>query len=243
MVAKAKSPKIKETDLFPPVRDYLEKNGYTVRSEVRNCDIVAVKDSDVIVVELKTGMNVSLLIQATDRQRITDSVYVAIPDPPGRKGAHWRGIKRVLRQLELGLILVTFSPRRTIVSVAFDPLPYRRTKRSKRRGAVIQEVADRSADYNTGGSTRTPLVTAYRENAIYIACCLAEMGPSSPKALRAVGAGAKTTSILSSNFYGWFQRVARACYQVTESGRAETARFPEIHAQALDALKSCDGST
>ena len=69
------------------------------------------------------------------------------------------------------------------------------------------------------------------------------MGPSSPKALRAVGAGAKTTSILSSNFYGWFQRVARACYQVTESGRAETARFPEIHAQALDALKSCDGST
>ena len=95
MVAKAKSPKIKETDLFPPVRDYLEKNGYTVRSEVRNCDIVAVKDSDVIVVELKTGMNVSLLIQATDRQRITDSVYVAIPDPPGRKGAHWRGIKRV----------------------------------------------------------------------------------------------------------------------------------------------------
>ena len=233
---KASTQKLKETDLFPPVRDYLVSHGYTVRSEVRNCDVVAVKDDDVIVVELKTNVNVSLLIQATDRQRITDSVYVAIPDPRGKKGAHWRGIKRVLRQLELGLILVTFTPRRTVVSVAFDPLPYRRTQRARRRGAVIQEVADRSADYNVGGSTRTPLVTAYRENAIYIACCLAEMGPSSPKSLRAVGGGEKTTSILSSNFYGWFQRIAHACYQVNEQGRAEAARFPEIHAQARAAL-------
>lgn len=232
----AAASRLMETDLFPPVRDYLESNGYTVRSEVRNCDVVAVKGDDVIVVELKTAMNVSLLIQATDRQRITDSVYVAIPDPRGRKGAHWRGVKRVLRQLELGLMLVTFGPRKTVVSVAFDPLPYERRKLSKRRGAVIQEVADRSADYNLGGSTRTPLVTAYRENAIYIACCLAELGPSSPRTLRAVGTGEKTTAILASNFYGWFQRIERACYQVTEAGRGEAERFPDIHTQALAAI-------
>ncbi len=238
---KTATPQLKETDLFPPVRDYLEKKGYTVRSEVRNCDVVAVKEEDVIVVELKTSINVSLLIQATDRQRITDSVYVAIPDPRGRKSAHWRGIKRVLHQLELGLILVTFSPRNTVVSVAFDPLPYQRRKLSRRRSAVIQEVANRSADYNVGGSNRTPLVTAYRENAIYIACCLVELGPSSPRELRDVGTGEKTTAILGSNFYGWFQRIERARYQVTDAGRTESKRFPDIHAQALSAITARRG--
>ena len=30
-----------ETDLYRPVHDYLVKQGYTVRSEVRHCDIAA----------------------------------------------------------------------------------------------------------------------------------------------------------------------------------------------------------
>ena len=35
---------MQETDLFPPVKKYLEANGYTVRAEVKNCDITATKD-------------------------------------------------------------------------------------------------------------------------------------------------------------------------------------------------------
>ncbi len=96
----------RETDLYQPIRDYLIENGYTVRSEVINCDITAVKDDDLIVIELKRSANIELLIQATERQRITDSVYVAIPTPK-TKGSRWRGIKRVLRMLEVGLMVVS----------------------------------------------------------------------------------------------------------------------------------------
>ena len=71
----------RETDLYAPVRDWLVAQGYTVRAEVKDCDITATKDGDLIVVELKRSFNVDLLIQATKRQRLTDSVYVAIPRP------------------------------------------------------------------------------------------------------------------------------------------------------------------
>ena len=42
-------------------------------------------------------------------------------------------------------------------------------------------------DDNAGGSTRRPLVTAYRENALLVAAVLARHGPLAPKQLRALG--------------------------------------------------------
>ena len=70
-----------ETDLYKPVYDYLVRQGYTVHSEVKNCDITAIKGEELIVVELKTSFNLKLLAQGAKRQRIADSVYVAIPVP------------------------------------------------------------------------------------------------------------------------------------------------------------------
>ena len=43
---------LRETELYPPVKAYLEANGYTVRAEVLGCDVVALKDDDVVAVEL-----------------------------------------------------------------------------------------------------------------------------------------------------------------------------------------------
>jgi hypothetical protein len=223
---------LKETDLYAPIKRFFETNGYTVRAEVRDCDVVAMKGDDMVVVELKTSANMELLVQATDRQRISESVYVAVPAPETKKrstrrSSHWKGVKRILRQLELGLI--TVDPARIKpVQVVFDPLPYRRRKVSAKRRAVITEVAERSGDYNVAGSTRTKLVTAYRESAIYVAWCLREVGPTTPGALRNLGTGARTTSILSSNFYGWFQRIARGTYQITAKGTEDLWTYPEI---------------
>jgi len=42
-----------ETDLFPPIKKHLEASGYTVRAEVRDCDITAFKDDELIIIELK----------------------------------------------------------------------------------------------------------------------------------------------------------------------------------------------
>jgi hypothetical protein len=49
----AQSPRFAETDLSKPLQTYLAAQGYTVRCEVKHCDIVAVKDDVLIVIELK----------------------------------------------------------------------------------------------------------------------------------------------------------------------------------------------
>lgn len=216
---------LKETDLYQPIRDYLIQNGYTVRSEVINCDITAIKDDDLIVIELKRSANIQLLIQATERQRITDSVYVAIPAPKTR-GSRWRGIQRVLRILEVGLMVVSFATKIPTVKVMFDPLPYTGKRRQRKRRAVLKEIAERSGEYNVAGSTGKKVITAYRENAIHIACCLETFGAMSPKRLRLLDTGEKTLSILSSNFYGWFQRIERGVYDLTASGKTALSDYP-----------------
>ncbi len=229
MAARTRKQPKRETDLYAPVRDYLEIHGYTVRAEVNHCDITATKGDDLIIIELKRQFGIDLLMQATERQRISESVYVAIPAPArmGRK-SRWPGIKRLVRQLELGLLLVYLDGPAPRVEIAFHPLPYQRQRRKKARRAVLQEMAGRSANHNIGGSTRRQLVTAYRENAIHIACCLERFGALKPKQLRAFGTGAKTTSILSSNFYGWFERVARGVYALTAQGKDELGLYPEV---------------
>ena len=226
-----------ETELSAPVKAYLESHGYQVNCEVKDCDIVATKGDDLIIVELKTSVNLTLLVQATKRQSISDSVYVAVPAPT-KRNRQWRGTLTVLKRLEIGLLLVEQGAMGMVVSKQFDPLPYQRKKNTRSRRALLTEVADRSGDYNVGGSTKRTLMTAYRENAILIACCLAKLGPSSPKSLRNLGAGDKTTSILSANHYGWFQRVEKGVYELTDQGDFESRSFKQIYEQAEAYLKA-----
>ena len=221
---------ISETDLYRPLHDYLVEQGYTVRSEVKNCDIAAVKDGDLIVIEMKRALNVPLLAQAVQRQKITDSVYVAVPRPSNKR--KWmggsKGVQDVLRRLEVGLIFVSPNGRKPQVEIMFHPLPHERRRRKSAHRAVLQEIERRSADFNEGGSCRRKIVTAYRENAVQIACYLAETGPASPKALRALGAGPKTLSILYRNVYSWFERADKGVYALSAKGRIELAQYPEL---------------
>ena len=207
-----------ETELSAPVKAYLESHGYQVNCEVKDCDIVATRGDDLIIVELKTSVNLTLLVQATKRQSISDSVYVAVPAPT-KRNRQWRGTLTVLKRLEVGLLLVEEGAMGMVVSKQFDPIPYQRKKNTRSRRALLTEVADRSGDYNVGGSTKTTLMTAYRENAILIACCLSKLGPSSPK-------------ILSANHYGWFQRVEKGVYELTDQGDFESRSFKQIYKQA-----------
>jgi hypothetical protein len=218
----------RETDLYGPLRGYLEAQGYSVRGEVQDCDLTATKGDELIVIELKRRFDTQLLIKAARRQRAADSVYVAVPRPGSRESrSRWRGIRHLLRRLELGLIFV--SPgRHSRIEIVFHPLSYRGQRNRPARTAILREIAGRSGDYNLGGSTGRPIVTAYRENCIFVATCLAECGPLAPRALRALGTGEKTLSILASNFYGWFDRVAHGVYALKEAGRAAQAQYPEL---------------
>lgn len=218
-----------ETSLYAPVRDFLAAQGFVVRAEVSGCDIAATRGDELVIVELKRNFSAELLFQATERQRITDSVYVALPMPPeGFSRSRWRMIKRLLRRLELGLILVSLGPGPPRVEVVLQPEPYQRRKPKKLKRTLLDEMGGRSGDFNVGGSARRKLVTAYRENAIFIACCLERFGPLSPKRLRELGTGPKTFAILRGNFYGWFRRVSRGVYELTQVGREEIKQYPRV---------------
>jgi hypothetical protein len=219
---------MKESDLFEPVKNYLEAGGYKVRAEVKNCDITATKGDELIIVELKLSANLQLFIQATNRQYITDSVYVAIPRPTQRSKKHWKGILHILRRLELGLIFVDVDNPVNPVEIVFHPIEFQRRKFKHRKRAIIKEAENRSQNLNVGGSNKKKIITAYKENAIQIAVYLREIGDTSAKILREYDSGKKTLSILYSNFYGWFQRVDRGIYGITQKGEKELNNFPGL---------------
>ena len=72
-----------ETDLYPPIKTFLEGQGYAVKGEIGRCDVVAVRgDEDPVVVEMKTRFSLDLVFQAVERFSLTDRVYVAIEHRP-----------------------------------------------------------------------------------------------------------------------------------------------------------------
>lgn len=234
----------READLYAPIRDYLVAQGYTVRGEVRGCDITATREGDLVVIEMKRSLSVALLVQATQRQQLADSVYVAVPAPrQARDRGYVRGLRHLLRRLELGLIYVHFRADGAAVEVVSHPLPLRRRRDRRERRAVLREMAGRSGDHSEGGGNGRPVVTAYREAALYIAFCLGRRGPLAPRQLRALGGGAKTQSILAKDFYGWFERVERGVYRLRSAGEAALAQQPDLAAGFEERLaRHVDGS-
>ncbi|MGE5559219.1 MAG: DUF2161 family putative PD-(D/E)XK-type phosphodiesterase [Bacillota bacterium] len=241
-----KKPSVKETDLYRPIHDYLVRQGYAVYGEVKNCDITALRGEELVVIELKRNFTLPLILQAVKRQESADSVYVAVPRPKGCKAlSALRGMFRLLRRLELGLITVALGKENATVEILLHPAPFDRagSRRSSRRKRlhIIREIEGRSGDYNAGGSSRREIMTAYRENCIRIACCLDKFGPLAPKDLRGrFGAGPKTQSILGKNFYGWFDRVEKGLYALTEKGRKDLAKYPAMVERFTPVLSSAE---
>jgi hypothetical protein len=225
--------KLLEVDLYKPIQSYFSNEEYEVYGEVRDCDIVAVKGDELVVIELKLTLSVDLLIQATKRQRLTDQVYIAIPKPKYRLNSkQWTDKCHLVRRLELGLIVVSFSGKIAKAEMIFHPTPFNRRKSSGqnklKREKVIKEINGRSGDFNVGGSNRTKIMTAYKENCIQIASYLDNSGPLSPKTLIQKGTGDKTSSILTKNYYGWFERIKRGTYVISEKGKAEVKEYSDL---------------
>jgi len=232
--------KLYEADLYEPIQKHFSKQGYRVNGEVHDCDLTAVKDEELIIVELKLNLNIDLLLQATRRQRLTDLVYIAIPKPKRISRKRWNDIIQLVRRLELGLIIVSLAGNRKKIEFKVHPEPYKRmtSKNTRKKAALIKEIEGRSADYNIGGSNKTKIMTAYKENCIQIACYLEKLGQMSPKALVALGTGDKTPLILQKNYYKWFERVERGIYVITEQGKADLENYPELVEYYLGGLKT-----
>lgn len=230
---------LRESELYGPVRDYLEGLGYEVKGEVKDCDMTALRDGELIVVELKRGFTLELVYQAMDRQRIADGVYVAVPLPKrGYRAPHLRDMEALCRRLELGLIFVGLTSRGAAqVDVAVHPreaAPPRRDK--KRRLAVIREHEGRTGSANTGGVTRRKILTAYKERALRAAKILRGSGPLLAEDVRSACGGGDVAAILSRNVLGWFDREPapggrRYLYRVNEKGLAALEEYADLLAE------------
>jgi hypothetical protein len=94
----------------------------------------------------------------------------------------------------------------------------------KRRSRLVAEHRRRQGDPTLGGGSRTPIMTAYRQQALLCAALIAS-GHSRPRDLRALAPDA--AKILQRNVYGWFERVERGTYGLTRAGQDALLRWPQ----------------
>ena len=227
--------RLRERDLYGPVRDYLEGLGYEVKGEVKDCDVTALRDGELIVVELKTGFTLELIYQALDRQRIADGVYVAVPLPKrGYMAPQIKDMQSLCRRLELGLIFVGFTSKGAPqLDVYLNPKEAGRPRTNrKRRLAVLREHGGRTGSANTGGVTRTKILTVYKEQALLVAKILRDNGPLLVQTVKKLGGPPNTAAILGRNPLHWFTR--------TREG-GETRYTYHVNRQGLEALEQYEG--
>jgi hypothetical protein len=203
-----------ESDLYKPVMALLEGQGYSVKGEILGCDVVAVRGKEPpVIVELKRTFGIGLVLQGVNRLAISDTIYLAVGEWPKKM----REVRKLCRRLGFGLMVVAGKR----VDVLIDPAAYKPSKNKRRIGRLLGEHARRVGDPNLGGSsTKVPLMTAYRQQALRCAGLLASNGPMKVAALRAAADAPKAAAILSADHYGWFERVERGIYGLTPKGRA-----------------------
>jgi hypothetical protein len=212
-----------ETSLYPAVKRFLEASGFRVKGEVNGCDAVAVQDGEALrlaIVEMKLGFSLDLLLQAVDRMCMADEVWLAVPATRRGRDRDPR-VHRLCRLIGLGLMAVNVTRDR--IEVLAEPGPYRPRLNSRCRGRLLSEHAGRTGDPSPGGSSRQPIMTAYRQQALACAAVL-QAGPGRLRDLRVVTPAAD--QILRRNVYGWFERVEYGVYRLTADGEAALRRWP-----------------
>lgn len=214
-----------ETELYEPVKSFFESQGYIVKAEINDIDVLALKEEVMIAIELKVKISLKHIYQAIERQKIVDNVFLAIPKTTYK--SHKTSIKHfnlLLKRLSLGLIIVDGYK----IEVMFEPNYYDLDKskslNKRRKNNLLENFNNLRKDSNTGGS-KGKRMTIYKQNAIEIAKFLAVNPGSSPKVIKQATGVEKTASILQKNFYDWFDKGGYASYFLTKKGLTEYKRF------------------
>ena len=205
-----------ETSLYHPVKTFLESAGYAVKGEIGGCDLVGLSDGDptvVVICELKLTFNLELILQAVDRAAVSDEVWIAARiSAKGRGREADRRYRDLCRRLGLGMLGVSDKGEVSIIVSSVSPMP---RSNPKRRTRLIKEHRKRVGDPALGGSTKVPIMTAYRQQALACAAALAD-GPLRPRDLKTVASTAG--QILLKNYYGWFEKIEKGLYGLSPSG-------------------------
>ncbi|MDZ4394239.1 DUF2161 family putative PD-(D/E)XK-type phosphodiesterase [Cypionkella sp.] len=207
---------MKEADLYPDLKAYLEGQGYVVKAEIGACDILARRgDEPPVVVEMKISFSLGLVMQGIARQALFDDVYLAVPVTEKGWKLRYKDIVALCRRLGLGLLAV--KPGQ--VEAHLDPGPYSPRKNAVRAGRLLREFERRVGDPNTGGTTGIKRVTAYRQDALRCLVVLTA-GPMKASEVAKAAGVVRAAGLMRADHYGWFERVSVGIYALTPQGRA-----------------------
>ncbi len=214
-----------ETSLYLPVKAFLESAGYLVKGEIGGCDLVGISGDEppvVVICELKMSFNLEVVLQAVDRAAIADEVWIAAKiSAKGRGREADKRYRDLCRRLGIGMLGISDRGDVSVIVASVTPMP--RTN-PKRRSRLVREHQKRRGDPVLGGSTRVPVMTAYRQQALGCAAALL----NGPLRVRDIRAGVpEAGKILLSNVYGWFERLDRGVYGLTDAGRDALVRWPQ----------------
>lgn len=208
---------MKEVDLYPDLKAFLEGQGYEVKAEIGACDVMAVRGAEPpVIVEMKLSFSLALVMQGVARQSLFDTVYLAVPAPKKGWPARYKDIVAVCRRLGLGLLAV--HPGQG-VEAHLDPGPYVPRRNVARAGKLLCEFQRRVGDPNQGGSTGVKRMTVYRQDALRCLNLLAGGAMKGAEVARATGVS-RATTLMRDDHYGWFERLEKGVYGLTVVGQA-----------------------
>ncbi|HCY84355.1 MAG TPA: hypothetical protein DHV36_04385, partial [Desulfobacteraceae bacterium] len=116
---------MRETDLYLPLKGFLESQGYEVKGEILNCDVTAIRgDEAPVVAELKLHLNLDVILQAVERLSISPKVYIGVPKGCAPLKRRRKQLIKLMRMLGLGLLTIDPEGQAGEVNVILDPGRY-----------------------------------------------------------------------------------------------------------------------
>ena len=220
-----------EKDLFLPIKEYFEAFGYVCDGEVEDIDMYMEKapaeskadpnQTETLAVELKQTLDFRAVQQAALRQKIVDNVFIGIFRPKDINSRSFKDKEYLLKRLGIGLIVV--SKRTKAVEVVIEPvvceLASFKSHNKRKKDTLSAEFQKRRVKSNTGGVRGVKLITGYREDALLVLDALCTLhGEGSTSQVREISGVPNAASILYNNFYGWFLKVGRGVYSISDTG-------------------------
>lgn len=215
---------MKETDLFKPVRNLLIQQGFEVQGEIFAADVFAVKDKQIVIVELKLNMTLKLIYQAIERQKVTPYVYIGLPKIVSRR--HQKSNAQymtLLKRLGIGLIEVTLDEANIVLDV-FDQ-SITTVKQSPGKKRIMMKEFDARDQYQTIGGTKGKKMTHYREQVVEIAKAIYSLKEAPLSLIKEYTRIDKTANILRDNYDGWFHKNEKGLFELSPLGLIEIKKL------------------
>jgi len=183
---------IKETQLYPPVKAYFTARGYEVKGEVGAADLVAVP---------------------AGAPEGSEPIIVELKTSFSLTLFH----QAINRQSMSDQADTVKLPENKVV-VHCEPAPFVPRKIKKKKLKLLSEFERRHGDPNEGGMTSSGMMTSYRQGALRCAKVLHDEGACKGSYVAKMAGFEKATTLMRSNYYGWFEKIESGIYGLTPAG-------------------------